>query len=135
MTIKDIKIKNSRIGVHGGGTHEVCQLVTMTIYYNEEGKEAKTIDLELRKKTSLKFFSEAYFITLSNKMLEIWDQEGNRIKIIPKLKGKIIGGYNDWFLTLQKNSVEAYNKFGIKVAEGELTENKSVDLQIISQDD
>jgi len=133
MKIKNVKIKNSRMGVHQGNTHEVLQWVTIIIQYNETKMKDKEIVLGLRKRTILKFMAETYFGTISNNQLELWSKEGDLLKTMPKPKGKIIDTYNNWYIILRNKVCEAYNNLGEKVAKGELTDDNKITLYPINK--
>ncbi len=133
MSIKNVKVKNSRIGVHQGKSHEVCQLVTIIIQYNGTKMVDKEILVGLRKRTTLKFIADTYFGTFSKNMLELWSMEGDLLKTIPKPKGKIIDTYNNWYITQNDKVFEAYDILGEKVAMGELTDDNEIKLYPINK--
>jgi len=133
MTIKDVKIKNSRVGVHSGGSKEVYQLVTMVIQRKEDEIKDKEIALGLRKRTTLKFIAETYFGTISNKQLELWSKDGELLKTMPKPNGKIIDTYNNWFIVLRNKTIEAFNISGEKVAKGELSDGNRISLHPLNK--
>ena len=123
MAIKNIKITNSRIGIHTRDINKVMQFVTIKIFYTESGKVHKTIDIGLRKKTTLSFLNTTYFGTLSDKKLELWDEHGKLLKAMSMPKGQIIDVFNDWFIILYNQIAYAYDKTGTIVAKGNVNEN------------
>lgn len=133
MLIKDVKVRNSRVGVRSGNYHEVFQLVTMQIQFFNPKMKDKEIDLGIRKRTTLSFVAETYFGTTSDKTLELWSIDGELMKTMTKPKGKIIGIHNDWFIVLQNKAIEAYNNLGEKVANGELNTGNEVSLYLLKE--
>ena len=134
MAIQNVQVKNSRIGVHSGFEKpQVMQLVSIIIQYEEIDKIEKRIELGLRKRTRLSFFTETYFGIISAKDLELYDEDGNLINTILMPKGKVIALYNNWFIMQQNKSVYAYDKTGKVVADGIIPEdgNKSLVLNLI----
>ena len=124
MAIKNVKITNSRIGVHAEDNQSVMQIVTMTIQYKDSSRKDKMIELGLRKKTSLSFIASDYFGTLSEKIIELWNIDGELLASIPKPKGKIVSVYNNWFISVDKSETEAFDQTGKLVAKGEVKDGQ-----------
>ncbi|MDL2228372.1 hypothetical protein LJC30_05745 [Odoribacter sp. OttesenSCG-928-L07] len=134
MAIKNVKISNSRVGVHSPKEPVVVlQLVTAKIQYDD--KEELVVSMGLKKRTTLCFFNKTYFGTMSANILELWDECGNLLTTLPKPKGKIVSVFNNWFIVLNKDIFNAYDQTGVLVAIGKLPDEgqKNIVLKMISK--
>lgn len=133
MTIKDVKVKMSKIGVNKPGEpRKVLYMPIATITYNET-KEPYSLLLggSFVKKSYYKGFiiCKTFFVGITEVEYLIYDEKGEySATVLVETVGKTIQANESYFVCLKDHTIYGINAKGVIIASRELTDEELTSL-------
>ena len=133
MTIKDVKVKLSKIGVNKPGEpRKVLYMPIATITYNETN-EAYSLLLggSFVKKSYYKGFiiCKTFFAGITEDEYLIYDEKGEHVATVSvETVGKVIQANENYFVCLKDHTVYGIDAKGAIIASKELTDEELTSL-------
>ncbi len=129
MTIKDVKVTMSKVGIHThGNPRKVVYMPLATITYNETKKtHTHFLDGEFVKKDHFKGFiiGKTYFAGITENEYLIYDEVGERTaSVTMEAVGKVIQANEDHFICLKGKTIYGIDAKGTIIASRELKDEE-----------
>ena len=134
MTIKDVKVKLSKIGVNKPGEpRKVLYMPIATITYNETDEPySLLLGGSFVKKSYYKGFiiCKTFFVGITEDEYLIYDKKGEYVAAVPvDTVGKTIQANEDYFVCLKDHTIYGIDAKGTIIASKELTDEELTSLK------
>ena len=129
MTIKDVKVRMSRIGIHKPGEpKKVMYMPLTTITYNETDEPySLLLGGSFVKKRYYKGFviCKSFFVGITKDEYLIYDEKGEYLAaVLVETVGKVIQANEDYFVCLKDHTIHGIDSKGAIIASKELTDEE-----------
>lgn len=133
MTIKDVKVTMSRIGITSSDTpRKIMYMPIAKISYNESKKSfTKFLDGTFVKKDHFQGYiiGKAYFVGITKDEYLIYNEVGERIGSVKiETVGRPIEAHEEYFVCLKDKTISGINPKGEIIATKELSDNELKNL-------